>query len=259
MLLCALVGCGSPPRANPSFDLSLEEGRSALRAMQRTPKPLERPVLVLAGYWDPGGGVHTTAEMIRAVTSTPEMVIEVPFWSIRSWQACRDRALARLASRHPSDDAQRTVEVDVVGISMGGLIARFSAMDRADDDPGPVLQIERLFTLATPHRGARLAWLLSFDNRPFDMQPGSEFLAMLDEDLPNIRYEVYPYVRLEDSTVGVENTAFEGESPWWVPNPPFESSHLGMPFDERLIADIARRLRGERPLASEPRAPLPCD
>lgn len=257
LMFATLAGCGSPQRANPSLDLSLEEGRSALRAMQRTPKPLERPVLVLAGYWDPGGGVHTTAEMLRAVTSTPEMIIEVPFWSVRSWESCRDRALDRLEQRFPSPDEARTVEVDVVGVSMGGLVARFAAMARAESDPGRVLEINRLFTLATPHRGARLAWIASFDNRPFDMQAGSAFLARLDAELGARAYEVYPYVRLCDTIVGVENTAMTGETPWWVPNPPFEASHLNMPSDERLIADIARRLRGERPFATEPRAALP--
>jgi hypothetical protein len=72
-------------------------------------------------------------------------------------------------------------------------------------------------------------------------------------------YELVPYVRLGDSIVGPEHAAPEGQTPWWVPLPAAETAHIGAFGDARILADIARRLRDERPLTEDPPAPLPTD
>ena len=230
----------------------------------------------------------------------------------------------------------------MLGLSMGGLVARHAALPRED---GRRLNVARLFTIATPHRGARLAdfrlsLLPVWDQKVLSMTTASPFLARLDaaeraawgdggadprhaaprvepldaplraEDqatdhgaggddrLADARlahfavagggaeeawtdapvddaaaegddgtatpaafrgYRIYPYVRLGDIVVGPENAAPAGQTPWWVHNPPLRSAHLAAAVDDRILADIARRLRGETPFAQDPPAPLPAE
>ncbi len=97
-----------------------------------------------------------------------------------------------------------------------------------------------------------MALLPTFDRRAIDMRAGSAFLDELEPDHFESEYEIYPYTRLGDGVVGVENAAPTGQSPWWVPNIPGSFSHLFVMNDPRLLADIARRLRGESPFTSRP-------
>jgi hypothetical protein len=64
-------------------------------------------------------------------------------------------------------------------------------------------------------------------------------------------------VRLGDIIVGAPNAAPEGLTPRWLPGEPLQDSHIGAMLDKRIIADVARRLRGEQPLTSDPPQPLP--
>ena len=117
----------------------------------------------------------------------------------------------------------------------------------------------RLFTISTPHRGADLAALPTWDARQIDMRAGSDLLRQLDAALPTTRYSVYPYVRLGDVLVGAANTAPPGTTPWWVANQPLSLPHAGAYTDPRIVADIARRLRHEPPFTTDPPAPLPTE
>ena len=76
--------------------------------------------------------------------------------------------------------------------------------------------------------------------------------AQIDE-----RAVVHPDARIGDTMVGEENTAPPGQVAWWVPNRAFEPAHLLAFGDPRIHADILRRLRGEQPYTTEPRAPWP--
>ena len=159
---------------------------------------------------------------------------------------------------HPSDDPDETVEIDVVAMSMGGLVARYAADRLAKERPGARrLKINRLMTIATPHRGALLA-----ENTPIiedravtDMYRSSLFLVKLEEAYKG-DYEIIPYARLNDGVVGTINTAPPGRTPIWVSGPVVGGSHLTINEDKRILADIARRLRGEEPRGVEGE-PLP--
>lgn len=245
-----LVGCSADRPLNPSFPLTLADAKIALGEMTADPKPLERPLVVLGGIFDPGIASSSVAGTLRRMISTDDVVISASFFWQFTFDECRDRVIERIEEAFPSDDPKQTIEVDVVAISMGGLVARHAARPR--DDGGRRLQIRRLFTLSTPHRGANLASLPTFDRRAIDMRSGSAFLEELEQVHFESDYEIYPYSRLGDSIVGVENTAPTGQFPWWVPNIPGSFSHLLVMDDPRLLADIARRLRGETPFTSLP-------
>ncbi len=53
------------------------------------------------------------------------------------------------------------------------------------------------------------------------------------------------------------NAAPDGQTPWWLPARAWSRSHTDAYRDPRIIADIARRLRGEEAYATEPVEPLP--
>jgi pimeloyl-ACP methyl ester carboxylesterase len=211
-------------------------------------------VLVLSGIHDPGIVVASLAHRLRRVTTDDARIETVSFFGADTFDACRQRVLDKAAWL--TADAGATAdgtEIDVVAVSMGGLVARYAAMSRPDDDRK--LHIKRLFTIGSPHRGAHMADWPTFDRRVIDMRAGSPFLASLDEALEEADYELICYVRLGDVIVGEENAAPLGRTAWWI-SPGMSFAHLSAYDDPRLVADIARRLRGETPFTRSPAAEL---
>jgi len=254
-----LIGCGTAQPVNPSFDLSMDDAREALTAMHKDRVTLSRPVIVAGGIADPGIMASSVARQLEQLVTDSSIVKPVSFFGAGTFDACRKRLLETVAELPVEiDETHRdptAIEVDVVAISMGGLAARYAALPNDQDDRR--LRIVRLFTIASPHRGAQLAELPSFDSRVKDMREGSTFLHELDEHLLEAEYELVSYVRLDDVIVGADRAAPPGEPVWWLPNRFGEFAHLGAAADPRIIADIARRLRGEKPFTTPPPEPLP--
>lgn len=254
IVAAGLIGC-APMQVNPSFNLSIEDARQAMREMAERPRKLERPVLVLAGFADPGIASSSMARRLRKSTGD-DRVVAMAFPLNFTFDACRKRAIRAVDDAYPCDDPVWTTEVDVVAFSMGGLVATAAAAEPAN--PGERrLKIARLFTISTPHRGAALAGLPTFDPRQIDMRPGSAFLQRMAEARAAADYRLYTYTRLDDLVVGETNTAPDATQPWWVATPALEGAHLTAFRDPRIMADIARRLRGEPPYATDPPSPLP--
>lgn len=258
-LCLAACGCATAP-ANRSFNLSPTDARHAIRDMRREPRPLQRPVVVLGGLNDPGVAAPYLADQLRRATGD-DRVIAVSFFFCDSLDACRRRLIDEVDRAFPAADAGATREVDVVAVSMGGVVARHAA---AVPPQGSTrrLRMARLFTISTPHRGASLAELPALPllgQVQLELRPRSAFLRQLEarESKSGEEYELVPYVRLGDVVVGEANASPRGRPPVWVPNLPLEDSHLTAFCDPRIVADIARRLRGEEPFATLPAEPLP--
>lgn len=260
MLACllssaSLVACSADSPANPSFPLTVSEARAELDEMRSAPRHAPRPIVIIGGYADPGIIVSQFAARLRDLFPPGTTIITVaPGW-VSTMDDARRRLLDAIEKELPSDDPVWTAEVDVIGISMGGLVARYASMP--GEDTRRRLRIARLFTIATPHRGADWAQLPTLEDRVIDMRAGSAFLCTLDE--AEQCFEVLPYCRLDDWIVGEENAAPPGRAAWWVPNQPFQLGHIDAPKDPRIVADIARRLRGENPYTTLPAADLPGD
>jgi hypothetical protein len=259
-ILLSMLGCQADRPLNPSFPLTLEQAEIELAAMKQWPMKLLRPVVVVGGYADPGIATRAASSMARDIGG--DRVLAVHLWACGSFDDARDHLINEIDKAFPSSDPQFTTEVDVIGGSMGGLAARYAAhwVEPADTlrPPRRRLRIARLFTISTPHLGARMADLPSpFDSKVTHMRRGSAFLDRLNAALPTESYEVYPYTRLGDLVVGEENTAPPGMKPWWVATPLLQFSHLNSMRDPRILADIARRLRGQRPFTTSPPADLP--
>jgi hypothetical protein len=259
---CATSSAVSSVESNPSFDISVSAAKKLLREMRDDPRPLERPLVILAGYCDPGiASSHLRGEF-RKLTHD-DRIVGVSFMFCGDFESCKRQVIEAVEKAFPSDDEQWTTEVDVIAVSMGGLVGRFSAAPDPYEPESKRLKIARLFTISSPHRGAILATMPTFNSLQIDMRANSRFLRALerrearDSQKAESHYELYPYVRLGDVIVGAENAAPEGQSPIWVPGEPLSDSHIGAPMDARIIADITRRLRGECPLATDPPEPLP--
>ena len=252
---CA-AGCATTP-ANPSFALSATDARKELREMRESPRPLERPVVVIHGLGPPVGS-WVLARELRRLTSD-DRVVEVSYDYLGPMDAAR-RSVVDAVDRHfPCNDPTFTREVDVVAISMGGVVARHAAAPMGASARGKRLKIARLFTISSPHRGADMAALPALLGRTqIDLRAGSAFLRDLERrEADGPAYEILPYARLGDHVVGEANAAPAGMTPFWVPNILLEGAHLMAFSDPRILADIARRLRGETPFASLPAQPLP--
>ena len=74
LIAAALAGAGGCARApvNPSFALSPEKARTVIERMADDPKPLDRPLVVIGGYHDPGWGAWLVSGRMREILGDRE-------------------------------------------------------------------------------------------------------------------------------------------------------------------------------------------
>lgn len=225
---------------NPQFDPSPAEVASDWRRMLREPRTLVRPVLVLGGWRSPMlVSARLATRLKRLTTGRNGDITPVAYPLAGSVEGAAREVRRRI------DELEATGPFDVVAISMGGLVARHMAAERQ-------LDIARLFTLATPHRGADLARLVRPDRASAAMRAQSLLLRKLDDALPLATYELLCYAQLRDWWVGARNLAPADRHAVWIDggNPAqLTLSHFTIASNRAIIADIARRLRAEEPLA----------
>ncbi|MBS0198391.1 MAG: hypothetical protein JSR77_16695 [Planctomycetes bacterium] len=232
---------------NPGFDVDSAGFRAAAVAMRNCPGVLPHPLVVICGYHSPAAPGWIALATLRRFAGTGEHgTIVVSYPSCTSKEAAADRILRAL-------DRAGMIgrSIDVMGISMGGIMARWLAAR------GELPGIQRLVTLASPHRGAKIARSVRPDAAARDLRPGSDFIGALDADFAGRRYELFCYATLRDWLVGARNTAPVGMSPVWVdPTRPLAKvmSHFTIGSDWRIMADVATRLLG-RPKLGTPSDP----
>jgi PGAP1-like protein len=253
-MVMVLAGCAQP--VNPSFPVSDEEARAALAQMERDRRALDRPVVVISGFADPGFALPYASDRIRSF-SRHAKIIPVCIGFCGSFEECRNRVIDAVERACPSGDPYWTVQVDVVGISLGGVVARYAAAPHDFSDHFRRLNIARLFTISSPHKGATAADDWAMTDFECDIKTGSKLMKWLARYDAQARYQLFPYVHLGDEIVGEQNAAPPGRNPLWLSNPPLVPPHVGAQIDDRIWADIARRLRGEPPFSHLPPAPIP--
>lgn len=263
-----LQGCIALPEQNMTLGLTRPAAAAEAERMRREHVGLERPVVILNGY----RGLPTLTARVASILTDMTSGDRGDFYTISYWwttdlDAIAAEVVRQVDERWPCDDPQRTTEVDVVAISMGGLVARWAAMppeervrasggtgfDSEQSKPvarGKRLRIARLFTMGSPHRGAKLAETISPDRATHDMQGGSDFLKALDRGLESADYELVCYAQTGDTLVGATRTAPAGREPIWGSGT-LIFSHFTTHENPLFLADIARRLRGEAPLLHE--------
>lgn len=236
------------PAFNPDFphtDGEVLAVRAGLKARPRMPL---RPIVLLSGYHSPIGQVKLLAAQLRKLTHAEAVMHCVGYAAVTEMP--RIVAMASKSVRERFGDA----EVDLVCISMGGLIARAIATDaelrshRGVIPKREAVNARRVFTLSSPHRGAILADKVRPDSAAKDLRAGSAFLQGLDAELERARYELVCYSRLHDGWVGATRASPHGRGVVWTPGL-IVGSHFAASWDRRALTDLALRLRGETPLA----------
>lgn len=234
---------------NPDFPTDEATIGAAIARLRESTAALSRPLLIIGGYrsprWLVGPLVRTLSDFLRPKAGEVTLVT-VPF-AMSLAEAARD------VDRAINDAGNQGKEHDVVGFSMGGLVA--SAMGNGLIPKIPPLRIARLFTLGTPHRGANVAKIVAPDSAAIDMTPGSPFLESLNRLTPTLPYELTCYTYLRDWWVGTPNTSPQGLHPLWIDPPAWHSrliSHFTICRSRPILVDMALRLRGLEPISRKP-------
>jgi len=236
-----------PPITNPDFPCTLAQAEDDIGRMRASPVGLVRPLLVLDGWHSPGVPAFGLGYRLMRATGAKRadvMAASYPWaFSLEAAAGFIRRAVQRRgwAGR----------EIDVVGVSMGGILARGLAADTLGAGSGWFRPV-RLITFVSPHRGAKLAEFCTIDPASRQLRCGSASLAAIDGCHERRGYDLTCYALLRDWMVGATRTAPAGMHPYWV-DPvrlvPRMIAHFASVYDARIIADVARRLRGEAPLA----------
>ena len=79
-------------------------------------------------------------------------IIPVSIGEKTSMEACRRKVIEAVRSRLKIAGEAETPEVDVIGFSLGGVVARYAALPDAGHQPR--LKIVRLFTISSPNSGS---------------------------------------------------------------------------------------------------------
>ncbi|MBT2507156.1 alpha/beta fold hydrolase [Streptomyces sp. ISL-98] len=97
---------------------------------------------------------------------------------------CDIRTAAELLARHVDEIRERTghTEVDIVGHSLGGLIARYYVQRLGGD-----IRVRTLVTLGTPHSGTTVAPPMNAHPIVRQMRPGSDVIEELRRPAPGCR------------------------------------------------------------------------
>ena len=247
-----LLSCGCAKPVNPSFMVSGGEARRAIKQMAGAPRELNRPLVIVSGYLDPNVSATYIRAKIGDVTNDKRILkVVVGFHS--NFEECRAELIEAVQRAFPGANPLWTAEVDVIGTSLGGLVARYAAAPEHRGDDSAVkeprrLKVARMFTISSPHAGARLTNLGTLNQLHRDMRPNSPLMAYLAEQDKTAGYQLYPYVCKGDWIVGEEYAAPPGREPLWLAGHSLQlglDPHRGSWYDARILADIFRRLRGE--------------
>ncbi|MFD9210417.1 esterase/lipase family protein [Streptomyces sioyaensis] len=181
------VPCPAPPPSVEPPDGRLTDGRLTPRVPQPavaapTLLPTEGrahpPVLLLHGFID---NRSVFVLLRRSLHRHGWCHVEALNYSPLT---CDLRKAAELLGRHVAEVCARTGHrrVDIVGHSLGGLIARYYVQRLGGD-----AHVRTVITLGTPHSGTRIAPLMSAHPIVRQMRPDSEVIAELSLPAPNCR------------------------------------------------------------------------
>ncbi|WP_370414468.1 esterase/lipase family protein [Streptomyces fradiae] len=205
--------------------------------------PAARPVVLLHGFVD---NRSVFVLLRRALARHGRDCVESLNYSPLT---CDLRTAAELLDRRVTDLLDRTghTEVDLVGHSLGGLIARYYVQRLGGD-----ARVRTLAMLGTPHSGTAFAPLAVADAHPLvrQMRPGSEVLRELAGPAPGCRTRFVSFwsdldqvmvpvetARLEHPDLIVQNVRVSG------------IGHLALPVHPTVAAGILRALDEGGPAA----------
>ncbi|MFF9089464.1 esterase/lipase family protein [Streptomyces sp. NPDC014991] len=158
---------------------------------------------------------------------------------------CDIRAAADLLGRHIEEICERTgsARVDIVGHSLGGLIARYYVQCLSGD-----LRVRTLVTLGTPHSGTRVAPLADAHPIVRQMRPGSPVIKELARPAPGCRTRFVSFWSDLDSMMDPLETACLERSDLDARNVRVTGiGHLALPVHPAVAAGIREVLDAPHP------------
>ncbi|GAA5212777.1 esterase/lipase family protein [Streptomyces thinghirensis] len=160
---------------------------------------------------------------------------------------CDIRTAAELLGRHVEEICQRTgsERVDIVGHSLGGLIARYYVQRLAGD-----LRVRTLVTLGTPHTGTRVVPLANAHPIVRQMRPGSAVLEELTRPSPGCRTQFVSFWSDLDRVMDPLETACLDHPDLTVQNVRVSGiGHLALPVHPAVATGIRQALDTDAPEA----------
>lgn len=153
-------------------------GPASAEGPAHLPTPAPPPVVLLHGFID---NRSVFVLLRRSLAQHGRHRVESLNYSPLT---CDIRIAAELLGRHIEEICERTgsPHVDVVGHSLGGLIARYYVQRLSGDG-----RVRTLVTLGTPHSGTRVAPLANAHPIVRQMRPGSELIEELSRPAPGCR------------------------------------------------------------------------
>ncbi|MFI8949291.1 lipase family alpha/beta hydrolase [Streptomyces sp. NPDC053750] len=153
---------------------------------------------------------------------------------------CDIRTAAELLGRHIEEICERTgsERVDVVGHSLGGLIARYYVQRLGGD-----LRVRTLVTLGTPHTGTRVVPLANAHPIVRQMRPGSAVLEELNRPAPGCRTQFVSFWSDLDRVMDPLETACLDHPDLTVQNVRVSGiGHLALPVHPAVATGIRQAL-----------------
>ncbi|MGW4563638.1 esterase/lipase family protein [Streptomyces sp. NPDC004561] len=158
---------------------------------------------------------------------------------------CDIRTAAELLGRHVEEICERTgsTRIDIVGHSLGGLIARYYVQCLGGD-----LRVRTLVTLGTPHSGTRVAPLADAHPIVRQMRPGSEVIEELSRPAPGCRTRFVSFWSDLDSLMDPLESACLEHADLDAQNVRVTGiGHLALPLHPAVAAGIREALDAPRP------------
>lgn len=205
-----------------------------------------RPVVLLHGFVD---NRSVFVLLRRALARHDRRPVESFNYSPLT---CDLRAAAELLGRHVEALCARTGrhEVDIVGHSLGGLVARYYVQRLGGDS-----RVRTLVMLGTPHSGTAAAPWVGAHPLIRQMRPGSEVLRDLAEPAPDCRTRCVSFWSDLDQVMVPVETARLDHPDLQVHNVRVSGiGHLALPVHPTVVAGILEALDVEDPADATPGA-----
>ncbi|MFD3336743.1 lipase family alpha/beta hydrolase [Streptomyces sp. NPDC058700] len=193
-----------------------------------------RPVILLHGYMD---NRSVFVLLRRALTRHGRDCVESLNYSPLT---CDLRTAAEVLGRRVDEIRTRTghAEVDIVGHSLGGLIARYYVQRLGGDS-----RVRTLVMLGTPHAGTTVAPLADAHPLVRQMRPGSEVLRELAEPAPGCRTRFVSFWSDLDQVMVPVETARLDHTDLLVHNVRVSGiGHLALPVHPTVAAGVLEAL-----------------
>ncbi|MCX5376412.1 triacylglycerol lipase [Streptomyces sp. NBC_00091] len=217
------------------YPTGIREERPAAQPAARTAGQLP-PVLLLHGFTD---NRSVFVLLRRALGAGGRRRVETYNYS----PFTRDlRVTARHLARRVEELCERTGQdrVDLVGHSLGGLVARYHVQRLGGD-----ARVRTLVTLGTPHGGTRVAPFMDAHPLVRQMRPDSDVMAELRAPAPGCRTRCVAFWSEFDALMTPTGTAR-------IEHPDLEATniqvtgigHLALPVHPAVITAVRRALDG---------------